>query len=90
MINASERFKQNAKAPVKTVQVRMTQVISERETPLVYSSADLIKSIKIDASSTWLYSGAKKATVTLVDTIPGLLKYAWVVNLALLTQLQVK
>lgn len=83
MINASERFKQNAKAPVKTVQVRMTQVISEGETSLVYSSADLIKSIKIDASSTWLYSGAKKATVTLVDTIPGLLKYAWVVELGI-------
>ena len=83
MINASERFKQNAKAPVKTVQMRMTQVISERETPLVYSSADLIKSIKIDASSTWLYSGAKKATVVLVDTIPGLLKYAWVVELGI-------
>ena len=83
MINASERFKQNAKAPVKTVQMRMTQVISERETPLVYSSADLIKSIKIDASSTWLYSGAKKATVTLVDTIPGLLNYAWVLELGI-------
>ena len=84
MINASERFKQNAKAPVKTVQMRMTQVVSEGETPLVYSSADLIKTIKIEASSTWLYSGAKKATVTLVDTIPSLLNYAWVVELGII------
>ena len=83
MIGASARFKQNAKAPVKTVQMRMTQVVSEGETPVVYSSADLIKSVKVEASSTWLYSGAKKATVTLVDTIQGLDNYTWVLELGI-------
>ena len=83
MIGASARFKQNAKAPVKTVQMRMAQVVSEGETPVVYSSADLIKSVKVEASSTWLYSGAKKAAVTLVDTIQGLDNYTWVLELGI-------
>lgn len=83
MINASARFKRNAKAPVKTVQMRMTQVVSEGETPIVYSSADLIRSIKVEASSTWLYSGAKKATVVLVDELPFYANYEWVVELGI-------
>lgn len=83
MINASARFKRNAKAPVKTVQMRMTQVVGEGETPIVYSSADLIKSIKVEASSTWLYSGAKKATVVLVDELPFYANYEWVVELGI-------
>lgn len=83
MINASARFKRNAKAPVKTVQMRMTQVVGEGETPIVYSSADLIKSIKVEASSTWLYSGAKKATVVLVDELPFYANYEWVIELGI-------
>lgn len=83
MINASSRFKQNAKAPVKTVQVRMTQVVSEGATPLVYTSADLIQKMKIEASSTWLYSGAKKATVTLIEITENLFGYAWVLELGI-------
>lgn len=70
MITASSRFKQNAQAPVKTVQMRVTQILSEG-TPIVWTSADLIKSIKIDANSTWLFSGAKKAEINLVDVVTG-------------------
>ena len=70
MITASARFKTNAQAPVKTVQMRMSQILSEG-TPIVWTSADLIKSIKVDGSSTWLFSGAKKAEIALVDTVTG-------------------
>lgn len=72
MITASNRFKTNAQAPVKTVQMRATQEVSDG-TPIVWTSADLIKSIKVDGSSTWLFSGAKKAEITLVDTVTGVL-----------------
>lgn len=84
MINASARFKQNAQAPVKTVQMRMTQIIGSGEEPLVYTSADLVKSVKIEASSTWLYSGAKKATITLVDITPNLTNLAWTLELGII------
>ena len=83
MINASQRYKTNAQAPVKTVQFKMTQVIMEGETPLVYTSGDLIQKVKIEASSTWLYSGAKKAEITLVDITDNLINYAWTLELGI-------
>lgn len=70
MITASQRFKTNAQAPVKTVQMRVSQILSEG-TPIVWTSADLIKSVKVEGGSTWLFSGAKKAEIALVDTVTG-------------------
>ena len=83
MITASSRFKQNAKAPVKTVQMRVTQVISEG-TPIVWTSADLIKSIRIDANSTWLFSGAKKAEINLVDVVTGVAGETFTIELGII------
>ena len=83
MITASSRFKQNAQAPVKTVQMRVTQVLTEG-TPIVWTSADLIKSIRIDANSTWLFSGAKKAEINLVDVVTGVAGETFTIELGII------
>lgn len=82
MITASSRFKTNAQAPVKTVQMRVTQVVTEG-TPIVWTSADLIKSIRIDANSTWLFSGAKKAEINLVDVVTGVAGETFTIELGI-------
>lgn len=67
MIEVSDRYKSNAKLPIKTVVARLTEVnLSEdgSETPIVFEGDDELMSAKMETIGSLFGTGARRLTIT--------------------------
>ena len=66
MIGVSDRYKANMIAPVKSVKVKLVEVVPEGQTPLELKSGDSLVSAKITAVGEFLGTGAKQLNAVLI------------------------
>lgn len=66
MIGVSDRYKTNMVAPVKSVKVKLVEVVPEGQTPLELKSGDSLVSAKITAVGEFLGTGAKQLNAVLI------------------------
>nr|DAY24889.1 MAG TPA: Minor structural protein putative tail fiber [Caudoviricetes sp.] len=66
MIGVSDRYKANMVAPVKSVKVKLVEVVPDGQTPLELKSGDSLVSAKITAVGEFLGTGAKQLNAVLI------------------------
>lgn len=66
MIGVSDRYKANMIAPVKSVKVKLVEVVPDGQTPLELKSGDSLVSAKITAVGEFLGTGAKQLNAVLI------------------------
>lgn len=66
MIGVSDRYKTNMVAPVKSVKVKLVEVVPDGQTPLELKSGDSLVSAKITAVGEFLGTGAKQLNAVLI------------------------